>query len=209
MHGFIRAAGIAVLAAVAAAVPAAAQSAPLKVAFVNTQAVFESAPGRAEASATFEREAQGFQQQVQRMSDSLNTLVTEYRRVESTLTPEQRTQRQQAIQAKQQEYEQRASQIDQQAAQRREALMTPLLEQVRSAIEAVRAEGGYAFILSSDPSSSVLVAYDRNLDITDRVVARLRTMGPPRPAAATPAPTQPANPGPASAPSGVTRPRTP
>lgn len=206
MHGFIRAAGIAILAATVAAVPAAAQ-APLKVAFVNTQVVFEAAPGRSEASATFEREAQALQQQVQRMSDSLNTMVADYRRAESTLTEAQRATRQQAIQTKQQEYEQRAAQIDQQAAQRRQTLMAPLLEQVRNAIEAERAAGGYAFILSSDPGSTVLVAYDKGLDITERVVARLRTMGPP-PAAAAPAPGQPSS-APMSAPSGVTRPRTP
>lgn len=207
MHRHIRAAGVAALAAVVAAVPAAAQSAQFKVGFVNTQVLFENSPGRAEASATFEREAQGLQQQVQRMSDSLNTLMADYRKAESTLTAEQRTQRQQAIQAKQQEFEQRASQIDQQAAQRREALMTPLLEQIRTAIEAIRSEGGYAFILSNDPGSTVVVAYDKNLDITDRVIARLRQMGPPR-TAVTPTP-PPANAGPTSSPSGVTRPRTP
>jgi outer membrane protein len=205
MHGFIRAAGVAAIAVAVAALPAAAQ-APLKVAFVNTQVVFENAPGRTEASATFERETQGLQAQVKQMSDSLNALVAEYQKVEATLTPEQKTTRQRAIQAKQAEYEQRAQQIDQQAGQRREALMTPLLEQVRRAIEETRAEGGYAFILSSEPSTTVLVAYDRNLDITDRVIAKLKAMGPPKTAAAAPAP---AAAGPTSSPSGVTRPRTP
>lgn len=204
MHGFIRAAGIAAVAVAAAALPAVAQ-APLKVAFVNTQVLFENAPGRAEASATFEREAQGFQAQVKRMSDSLNAMIADFQKAEATLTAEQKTTRGRAIQQKQAEYEQRAQQIDQQAAQRREALMTPLLEQVRKAIEESRAEGGYAFILSSDPASTVLVAYDRNLDITDRVIARLKAMGPPKTAAAAPAPAA----GPASSPSGVTRPRTP
>lgn len=205
MHGFIRAAGIAAVAVAAAALPAVAQ-APLKVAFVNTQVLFENAPGRAEASATFEREAQGFQAQVKRMSDSLNAMIADFQKAEATLTAEQKTTRGRAIQQKQAEYEQRAQQIDQQAAQRREALMTPLLEQVRKAIEESRAEGGYAFILSSDPASTVLVAYDRNLDITDRVIAKLKAMGPPKTAAAAPAP---AAAGPASSPSGVTRPRTP
>lgn len=206
MHGFIRAAGAAALVAMVAAVPAAAQ-APLKVGFVNTQVAFENAPGRAEASATFEREAQSLQQQMQRMSDSLNTMLSAYSQAEASLTPQQREERQRAIQTKQQEFQQRAQQIDQQAAQRREALMTPLLEQVRNAIETVRTEGGYAFILSSDPASSAVVAYDRNLDITDRVVAKLKAMGPPKAAAAPATNNQPAAAGPASAPSGVTRPR--
>lgn len=206
MRAFLRAAGVAVFATVAVAASAAAQSAPaFKVAFVNTQVVFENAPGRSEASAAFEREAQGLQTQVQRMSDSLNTMIADYRKVEATLTAAQKETRQRAIQTKQQEYEQRAQQIDQQAAQRREALMSPLLAQVRKAIEDIRAEEGLAFVMSSDPGASTVVAYDKNLDITERVVARLKAMGPPKPATA--ASTNPA--GPASAPSGVTRPRTP
>ena len=206
MRAILRAAGVAALVAIAAAVPASAQSGPaFKMAFVNTQVVFENAPGRAEAAASFDREAQGLQTQVQRMSDSLNTMIADYRKVESTLTAAQRETRQRSIQTKQQEYAQRAEQIDQQAAQRREALMAPLLEHVRKAIEDIRAEEGLAFVMSNDPGASTVIAYDKNLDITDRVIARLKTMGPPK--AATAASTNPA--GPASAPSGVTRPRTP
>lgn len=207
MRAFLRAGVVAAFAAAFAAVPAAAQSAPrpFKMAFVNTQVVFDNAPGRAEAAAAFEREAQGLQTQVQRMSDSLKTLVDAYRAAEATLTAAQKETRQRAIQTRQQEYEQRAQQIDQQAAQRREVLMNPLLEHVRKAIEDIRAEEGLAFVMSNDPGASTVVAYDKNLDITDKVVARLKAMGPPKPVAA--AATTPA--GPASAPSGVTRPRTP
>lgn len=204
MRAFVRAVAVAVFVAAVAAVPAAAQSASaFKMAFVNTQVVFDNAPGRAEAAAAFEREAQGLQTQVQRMSDSLKTLVDAYRKAEATLTAAEKETRQRAIQTRQQEYEQRAQQIDQQAAQRREVLMNPLLEHVRKAIEDIRAEEGLAFVMSNDPGASTVVAYDKNLDITDKVVARLKVMGPPKPVtAATPA-------GPASAPSGVTRPRVP
>ena len=205
MHGFFRAAAVAVVVAAVAAVPAGAQA--MKVGFVNTQVLFDSAPGRAEASATFEREAQGLQAQMQRMRDSLNAMIADYRKAEATLSATDREARQRAIQTKQAEFEQRAQQMEEQAGQRRETLMTPLLEQVRTAIEAVRAEGGYAFIMSNDPGSSAVVAYDRNLDITNMVIARLKQMGPPKAAAATPAPA--AGSGPASRPSGVTRPRTP
>jgi len=209
MRAFLRTAGLAIVIAAAVAMPASAQSASaFKVAFVNTQVIFDNAPGRTEAAAAFEREAQGLQDQVKRMSDSLNAMVADYRKVEATLTAAQKETRQRAIQSKQSEYEQRAQQIDQQAGQRREALMSPLLEHVRKAIEDIRAEDGYAFVMSNDPGASVVVAYDKNLDITDRVIARLKTMGPPKASAAAPAPAnRPAPAGPTSAPAGVTRPR--
>lgn len=206
MRVFIRAAGLAAIVAAAAAIPAAAQSAPFKVAFVNTAIVFENAPGRAEAAAQFEKEAQGLQEQVKRMSDSLTTMINEYRDAEKNLTDAQKQTRQRAIQQKQQEFEQRAQAIDQQAAERREALMNPLLEHVRKAIEDIRVEDGYAFIMSNEAGASPVIAYDKNLDITDRVVARLKSMGPPKATAAAPA-NRPATAGPTSNPSGVTRPR--
>lgn len=203
MSAFLRAAAVAVFAAAVTAGSAAAQAPATKIAFVRTTVVFDSAPGRAAASNAFEREAAGFQAQVKQMSDSLTTMINAYRAAESTLQPAQQATRQRAIQSKQEEYEQRAQAIDQQVGQRREELMRPLLEQIRTTIETIRAEEGYALVLSADPGTPV-IAFDRNLDITERVIARLKTLGAPRPAASAGTPA-----GPTSSPSGVTRPRTP
>jgi len=81
---------------------------------------------------------------------------------------------------------------------------------VRKVLEDIRAEDGYALILSSEPGSSPILAADKNLDITERVVARLRTVAAAKPAV-TPAATapKPVVGAPASAPSGVTRPKPP
>lgn len=201
MRAFIRAAGVAVVAAALAAGTAAAQAPAFKMAFVRTNVVFDSAPGRAEAATAFEREAATFQAQLQRMSDSLGTLIQEYRAAEASLSPAEQETRQRAIGARQQEYEARAEAIDQQVEQRRTVLTRPLLEHIRNTIETIRAEQGYSVILSADPGSPI-IAFDPSLDITPRVIARLRQLGPPRASAAAPS-------GPASTPSGVTRPRTP
>jgi outer membrane protein len=58
-------------------------------------------------------------------------------------------------------------------------------------------------IFSSEPGASPILAADKNLDITDRVVARLRTMAAAKPDTKTKAGA------PTSTPSGVTRPRPP
>ena len=78
------------------------------------------------------------------------------------------------------------------------------MESVRKVLEDIRQEDGYAMIFSSEPGASPILAADKNLDITDRVVARLRTLS-----AAKPAPTQTKAGAPTSTPSGVTRPRPP
>jgi outer membrane protein len=187
---------------------AAAQSAPppARIAYVDPQALFQNAPGRSEAQATFDRETQAFRSELTRMGEALNQLVSAYQKEEAKLTPADKERRQRAIAAKEDSLRARQQQLEAQAAQRQNELMAPIMESVRKVLEDIRAEDGYSLILSSEPGASPILAADKNLDITERVVARLRTVS----ATKAPAPTQQKPAGaPASAPSGVTRPRPP
>lgn len=205
MRNSLRVAVAALALGAAASLPAAAQSSSTKVAYVNPQAILQNAPGRAEAEATLQREVQSAQEQIKRMSDSLNAMVSAYTKEEGTLSAAQKETRTKAIRTRQEEYQKRQASLEESFGQRQQTLMNPIMEQVRKALEDVRSEEGYAFILSNEPGNSPILAADKNLDITERVVARLRTMGAPSAAAAT----STAPKGPASAPSGVTRPKSP
>lgn len=201
MRDMIRAAVVATTMMAAAAVPAAAQLAtptPTKLAYVNTQAIFQSAPGRAEAEAQFERETTTFRERVKRMDDSLNTMVADYQKNAARLDTATRVRRETAIRTKQEEYRQRASTLEEQLNQRRDALLQPIMERIRQALDQIRSEDGYAMILNNDSQGSLIVSADKNLDITERVVARLKTL-------AANAPARPATGAPVPAPAGVTR----
>jgi outer membrane protein len=195
MRVFIRAAAVATVLLTAALLPAAAQqpaAAPLRIAYVNTQAIFDAAPGRAEAEAQFEKEMGTLREQVKRMDDSLNAMVGDYQKNAARLDSATRSRRETAIRTRQDEYRQRASTLEQQLGQRRDALLQPIMERIRTALEQIRAEDGYALILNNDPQGSLIVSADKNLDITERVVARLKTLAanapPGRPATGAPAP---------------------
>ena len=203
MRTSLRAAAAALAFTAAASLPAAAQS-PTKIAYVNPQALLQSAPGRAAAEATLQKEVTTAQDQLKRMTDSLNTMVVDYQKAQATLTTAQRETREKAIRTRQEEFQKRQQSLEEQFGQRQQTLMSPIMEQVRKALEDIRAEEGFSMILSHEPGSSPILAADKNLDITERVVARLRTMGTPSAASATTRPQ-----GPASAPSGVTRPKSP
>ena len=87
MKNFVRA-GVIALAAVAVAPAAArAQQGPLKFAYIDSRAILAQAPGRAEAEAQFQKEMQTYQAQVQKMGDSLNTMMAAYTKSELTLSP--------------------------------------------------------------------------------------------------------------------------
>jgi len=183
------------LSTLASRVVAAQQpSAQFRIAFVNTQVLLDNAPGRVEAESLFARETRGYGDQLKKMSDSLNALYATYQKQEPSLTPAQRETRQKTMRDLQESLQTKQQQLSQQAQSRQNELMAPIMEQVKKVLDDIRGEDGYAMIITGDPS--LILSYDKNLDITDRVVARLKTV------AAKPA----AKPGvPASAPSGVTR----
>ena len=182
-----------------------AQTTPTKIAYVNPQALFQNAPGRVRAESIFTRETELFRAELSRMNDALQAMIAAYQKAEPTLTVAQKEQRQRAIGFKEDSLRGRQQQLEQQASQRQSELMAPIMESVRKVLEDIRQEDGYAVIFSSEPGASTILAADKNLDITDRVVARLKTI------AATQQPTQqkPAAGAPANAPSGVTRPKPP
>ena len=199
MRSLIRAASLALVVLAASSAPVLAQ-ATQKLAYVRTSVLLEQAPGRADAEALFEREAGGLRDQIKRMSDSLNTMVAAYQKASPTLSATARDSRERDLQARQGEYERRTRDLEQRAQARQQELVQPILDRVKASIEDTRVEGGYTFIFNMDQGTPILAA-DKNLDITDRVLMKLRTMattGAPRPATGAPAPV----------PAGVTRPAT-
>ena len=191
----------------------------LKIAYLNSSQVLEGAPGRAEALAQFEKETLPMRTQMQRMSDSLQAMIGNYQKAAPQLTPAIRAEKEATIQGKQQEYQQRAQEMQQAAQVRQEALMAPIMEQVNKVIQDVRAEDGYAFIFDSGAQVPFIVSADKNLDITARVIDRLKSLGAPKlPAPAVVDASAPATSpaagagkppvkGPVASPTGVTRPR--
>jgi outer membrane protein len=199
MRVFLRAAFAALLFVILAAAGASAQG--QKFAYIRSSVLLEQAPGRAEAEAQFDKETGAYGDQIKRMSDSLNAMVAEFEKAQASLSATVRDTRGKAIQAKQAEYERRTRDLQQKAQARQTELVQPILDRVKGAIEELRVEGGYSFVFNADQGSSI-VAMDKNLDITDRVLAKLRS------STASAAP-KPAAGAPTAAPSGVTRPQTP
>lgn len=171
-----------------------------KIGFIRSSVILDQAPGRAEAEAQFDKETAGYRDQIKRMSDSLDAMVASFQKVQASMTTTARDAKQKELQAKNAEYQRRSADLQQKAQQRQGELVQPILDRVKGAIEDVRVEGGYSFILNADEGSSI-VAMDKNLDLTDRVLAKLRS------SAGTAA--KPTTPAPAGAPSGVTRPQNP
>ena len=202
MRLFLRASSFALFTSLIVAGTASAQAAqgtaPAKIAYINSALLLQQAPGRAEAEAQFDREVGAYRQQIQRMDDSLKTLVAAFDRDAAKMDSVAREARRTSIGQREAEYQSRARGLDSTMQVRQAQLVKPIMERVQAVIETIRTEDGYSMIFDVGAQTSVVVAADKKLDLTDRVLARLKSQG--IPAAA---PTSGAVPQPA----GVTRPK--
>lgn len=171
---------------------------PAKIGYINSAQLLQQAPGRAEAEAQFEREVGVYRLQIQRMDDSLRTIMAAFDRDAPKLDSATRETRRTTIGRREVEYQGRARGLDSTMQARQAQLVKPIMERVQSVIEAIRAEDNYSVILDVGSQVSVVVAADKRLDLTDRVLARLKSQGPP--------PAAPAS-GTIPQPAGVTRPK--
>jgi outer membrane protein len=199
MRSLFRAAPVAL--ALVAALSGRASAQGQKFAYIQSSILLDQAPGRAEAEAQFVKETDVYKEQIKRMSDSLNAMVAAFEKRQATLTAAQRDAQGKEIQAKEASYQTRTRELEQKANQRQSELVQPILDRIKLAIEDIRVEGGYSMIFNADQGSPI-VALDKNLNVTDRVLSKLRS-------SPTTAAKPPATGAPAPAPAGVTRPVTP
>ena len=204
MRVLLRASSIALATSLIAIGTAGAQTAPasapvtVKIGYINSAQLLQEAPGRAEAEAQFDREVGAYRTQLQRMNDSLNTLMAAFDRDAAKLDTTTRAARGKVIRDRETEYQARARGLDSTMQARQAQLVKPIMERVQAVIESIRQEDGYSMILDVGAQASVVVAADKRLDLTDRVLARLKSQGVPPTTPASAAVPQPA---------GVTRPK--
>ncbi|MEO5509634.1 MAG: OmpH family outer membrane protein [Longimicrobiales bacterium] len=165
-------AGVAML-----SVPSAAQTAaPLKIGYINSQKLIDQAPGSAEVKVTLQKELASWKAQVDAMQDSIQTMVKDFESKSVLLSPDAKQKRQDDILNKEATFKTRVAEIQTRASTRQSELLTPIMDKVQAAITALRTAEGYAIIF--DASTEAMVAADPALDLTDKVLARLKAPAP-------------------------------
>ncbi len=188
----------------ATAAPLAAQH---KVAYVDSRRILQEMPNRPQVEARIRTELQGLEARQQKMVDSLNALLTAFQRDSATMSVDDRNKRFAAMQAYDAAYRDTLESLQAEAQQKQGEAMQPLFDVIRLALEEVRVADGLSMIFDLGAQVNPIVAMDKNLDVSDKVIARIRTMPQARPATPVPTPaTTPARPGPVQQPAGVRRP---
>lgn len=168
---------LAALATGLAVQPAAAQQTAGKVAFINSRVVLAAAPGYAKAESLYTGEVAGYRLEVQKMQASLDSAVQAFQQSSVVLSPSARTAKQKDLEGQQQRLEARMQELQEKAVQRERDLLEPIQQRVTSIVEGVRAAGGYAMIFDVGVQNSGIVAADRSLDLTQKVIDQLKAGG--------------------------------
>jgi outer membrane protein len=200
MRSLLRATAIALALPVVSGV--AQPQAPTKLGYVNSQTLLEAAPGRASADSALNKLGEGFRAQLTKLQDSAQKMLTDYQKNEPKLTAAQKEKAQKDLQTIDTELQTKQQAFSQQFNARQQELMAPITDLVKKVIDDIKDEGGYAMIFDNAPGASNIVAADKNLDLTDKVVSRLKATPAPKIKAAEPQKGAP------NAPAGVTRPPT-
>jgi outer membrane protein len=157
------------------AAPLALQDAPQRIAFVDTRRILDQAPGRAEAEAVLQSEFASLQDQLKQMNDSVIKAFAVYQGLPATTPQAEKDRRLQLVQDRQTVLQQKQREFDTQMTAHQGEMLQPFLDEIKIMLEDLRVEGKWTYILEGGQGGSI-VAADKNLDITERAIAKLRTM---------------------------------
>jgi outer membrane protein len=163
------------LALVLAGAPAmAAAQGSQKIGYINAREVLLATPGYAQAESLYNRELAGFRAEVEGLQASLDSAAADFEQKSVMLSATAKTAKRRDLDAQRDRLEQRANELRDKAAQREQELLSPLHGKVNDAIESVRAEGGYALIFDVSANDGLIVAADKSLNVSDKVIAKIK-----------------------------------
>lgn len=152
--------------------PMLASAQTLKIGIVDTQELIAKMPDTAAAQKQLEEVSKKYQDEYAKLTEEMKRLVDEYQNMKEDELPaikERKTRELSDYQQKLQQFEQTA---DQDLQKMQYDLMSPVLQKIRTAIEAVGKEGSYSLVQNKD--AQIILYYDSPVvDITNDVKAKL------------------------------------
>ena len=158
--------------------PSTAAGQAAKLAFISSRTILDSTPGYAAAESTFFREFQAMRDEVQKLQQQLDSAVQAFDQASIALSPAAKDVKRRELQALQDRITQRSSELDARARTRNQELLSPYQARINTIIQGIRAEGNYAMIFDADAQGNGIVAADPMLNLTSKVIERVRRSNP-------------------------------
>ena len=158
--------------------PTTAAGQSSRLAFISSRTILDSTPGYAAAESTFFREFQAMRDEVQKLQQQLDSAVQAFDQASIALSPAAKDVKRRELQQLQDRITQRSSELDARARSRNQELLAPYQARINTIIQGIRAEGNYAMIFDADAQGNGIVAADPMLNLTSKVIERVRRSNP-------------------------------
>lgn len=146
-----------------------------KFALIDMEYILQHIPAYEQAVKQLEADSKKYQAEVEALAQEAQALYKAYQAEAGKLTAAQRTQREEAIVAK----ERQAAELKQQhfgpqgtIAEKQNGLMQPIQDRVYEAVKAVSQQRGYSLVLDRASDAAIIFA-SPTIDISDEILARL------------------------------------
>jgi len=146
-----------------------------KFALIDMEYILENIPAYQRANNELETASQQYQKAIEAKMKEAKTLFEAYQKASATLSATQRTQKEEAIIAKEKE----AAELRQkyfgpegEMAKKEEALIAPIQNQIYEAVKQISQQKGYDAVIDRASATSVIFASPR-IDISNEVLSRL------------------------------------
>lgn len=146
-----------------------------KFGYVDSANILESLPKVKEAESNLEAFGKQLQSKGQKMMEEFQIKYQELERRarEGDITPKDQEAQVAMLKEEENKILQYEQEMQTQLANKRDALLAPILEEIRAAIQAVAKEKGYTYVFDSSPGVGVLLYADDSTNLTNDVKAKL------------------------------------
>ncbi len=146
-----------------------------KFGFVNSGSILEGMPQVKEAESNLEALGKQLQAKGEKMMQDFQLKYQELeRKVQAgEITPKAQETETATLEAERNKILAYDQDMQKQLGDKRESLLAPILEQVKTAIDAVAKENGYTYIFDGSPGVGVILYADESTNITALVKAKL------------------------------------
>ncbi len=148
--------------------------AEVKIGYIDSARIFAEYKGTADAQRTFDEEVVTWEAQAQKMKVELDSLSQEYERQSMMMSETKKTERQQEIMLKNQEYETFVQSVwgpQGKLANKNSELVAPIVEKINVILEKLGDEEGYTLVLDASVGGIVYAA--DGIDLTTQVLDKL------------------------------------
>lgn len=156
---------------VACAFTASAQ----KFALIDMEYILNSIPAYEQANNQLNQASQQYQSEVEAKAKEAEALYKDYQKASASLTAAQKTQREEAIVAKEREAAELRKKYfgpDGEMAKKQEELVAPIQDKIYEAVKRVAEQKGYAVVVDRASAQSIIFATP-SIDISNEVLSKL------------------------------------